>query len=185
MDGENWREPAELARAYAPAIYRLAYARTGSRADAEDIMQEVFVRLLRTRPDFADRAHARAWLLRVAANCANDWFRAPWRRREGPLTDSLPAPEHEDGDVVEITALVTKDAVIPHRFENIPEVNMRLLKAVKEYERRAARAILTGSRAEAVEALKCNPLVAEDTISRKLVDKYIEYNKEFGVVWKG
>ena len=91
----------------------------------------------------------------------------------------------EDGDVVEITALVTKDAVIPHRFENIPEVNMRLLKAVKEYERRAARAILTGNRAEAVEALKCNPLVAEDTISRKLVDKYIEYNKEFGVVWKG
>ena len=101
MDGENWREPAELARAYAPAIYRLAYARTGSRADAEDIMQEVFVRLLRAGPDFADRAHARAWLLRVAANCANDWFRAPWRRREGPLTDSLPAPEHEDGGVVE------------------------------------------------------------------------------------
>lgn len=94
-------------------------------------------------------------------------------------------PFAEDGDVVEITALVTKDAVIPHRFENIPEVNMRLLKAVKEYERRAARAILTGSRAEAVEALKCNPLVAEDTISRRLVDKYIEYNKEFGVVWKG
>lgn len=117
MDGENWREPAELARAYAPAIYRLAYARTGSRADAEDIMQEVFVRLLRARPDFADRAHARAWLLRVAANCANDWFRAPWRRREGPLTDALPAPEHEDGGVVEaVLALPAKYRTAVHLY---------------------------------------------------------------------
>ena len=49
MDGENWRTPAELARAYAPAIYRLAYARTGSRADAEDIMQDVFLKLLRRK----------------------------------------------------------------------------------------------------------------------------------------
>ena len=117
MDGENWRTPAELARAYAPAIYRLAYARTGSRADAEDIMQEVFVRLLRAEPDFADRAHARAWLLRVAANCANDWFRAPWRRREGPLTDSLPAPEHEDGGVVEaVLALPAKYRTAVHLY---------------------------------------------------------------------
>ena len=41
--------PRRLARLYAPAVYRLAYARTGSRADAEDIMQEVFLRLLRAR----------------------------------------------------------------------------------------------------------------------------------------
>lgn len=117
MDGENWREPAELARAYAPAIFRLAYARTGSRADAEDIMQEVFVRLLRARPDFADRAHARAWLLRVAANCANDWFRAPWRRREGPLSESLPAPEHESGGVVEaVLALPAKYRTVVHLY---------------------------------------------------------------------
>lgn len=93
-------------------------------------------------------------------------------------------PFAEAGDVVEITADVTRDAVVPHRFENIPEVNMRLLKAVKEYERRAARAILTGNREEAVKALKCNPLVASDTVSRKLTNTYIEYNKEYGGVWE-
>ena len=114
---EGWREPGWLARQYGPAVFRLAYARTGSRTDAEDIMQEVFVRLLRARPDFADRAHARAWLLRVAANCANDWFRAPWRRREGPLTDSLPAPEHEDGGVVEaVLALPAKYRTAVHLY---------------------------------------------------------------------
>lgn len=93
-------------------------------------------------------------------------------------------PFAEAGDVVEITADVTRDAVVPHRFENIPEVNMRLLKTVKEYERRAARAILTGNREEAVKALKYNPLVASDTVSRKLTNTYIEYNKEYGGVWE-
>ena len=38
---ERWREPAALAEQYAGMLYRLAYARTGSRADAEDVMQEV------------------------------------------------------------------------------------------------------------------------------------------------
>ena len=41
---ESWRDPGALARRYAPAVYRLAYARTGSRADAEDVMQEVLDR---------------------------------------------------------------------------------------------------------------------------------------------
>ncbi len=80
---ERWREPAALAEQYAGMLYRLAYARTGSRADAEDVMQEVFVRLLRARPEFRDEEHAKAWLLRVGARCAADVLRAPWRRREG------------------------------------------------------------------------------------------------------
>ena len=88
-----WNDPAELAGRYAGEVFRLAYARTGRRADSEDVMQEVFLRLLRARPAFRDGDHARAWLLRVASNCANDWFRAPWRRREAPLSDALPAPE--------------------------------------------------------------------------------------------
>ena len=115
---QTWNSPAELARRYAGDVFRLAYARTGSRADAEDVMQETFIRLLRARPAFAEPEHARAWLLRVAANCANDWFRAPWRRREGPLEDSLPAPEEpEPGGVVEaVLALPAKYRTAVHLY---------------------------------------------------------------------
>lgn len=90
---EPWNDPGALARKYAPAVYRLAYARTGCRADAEDVMQEVFLRMVKTRPVFASQAHAKAWLLRVAFNCANDLFRLPWRRREEPLEEDMSAPE--------------------------------------------------------------------------------------------
>ena len=163
MDGENWREPAELARAYAPAIYRLAYARTGSRADAEDIMQELFVRLLRAGPDFADRAHARAWLLRVAANCANDWFRAPWRRREGPLTDSLPAPEHEDGGVVEaVLALPAKYRTAVHLYY-YEELSVAEIAKITGKSESAVKSRLFRARAMLREALK-----EDDDVSERL-----------------
>lgn len=163
MDGENWREPVELARAYAPAIYRLAYARTGSRADAEDIMQEVFVRLLRAGPDFADRAHARAWLLRVAANCANDWFRAPWRRREGPLTDSLPAPEHEDGGVVEaVLALPAKYRTAVHLYY-YEELSVAEIAKITGKSESAVKSRLFRARAMLREALK-----EDDDVSERL-----------------
>lgn len=163
MDGENWREPAELAKAYAPAIFRLAYARTGSRADAEDIMQEVFVRLLRAGPDFADRAHARAWLLRVAANCANDWFRAPWRRREGPLTDSLPAPEHEDGGVVEaVLALPAKYRTAVHLYY-YEELSVAEIAKITGKSESAVKSRLFRARAMLREALK-----EDDDVSERL-----------------
>ena len=163
MDGENWREPAELARAYAPAIYRLAYARTGSRADAEDIMQEVFVRLLRAGPDFADRAHARAWLLRVAANCANEWFRARWRRREGPLTDALPAPEHEDGGVVEaVLALPAKYRTAVHLYY-YEELSVAEIAKITGKSESAVKSRLFRARAMLREALK-----EDDDVSERL-----------------
>ena len=163
MDGENWREPAELARAYAPAIFRLAYAWTGSRADAEDIMQEVFVRLLRAEPDFADRAHARAWLLRVAANCANDWFRAPWRRREGPLTDALPAPEHEDGGVVEaVLALPAKYRTAVHLYY-YEELSVAEIAKITGKSESAVKSRLFRVRAMLREALK-----EDDDVSERL-----------------
>ena len=114
---ERWREPAALAEQYAGMLYRLAYARTGSRADAEDVMQEVFVRLLRARPEFRDEEHAKAWLLRVGARCAATG-RGAHRRREGPLDDGLPAPEPPgEGGVVEaVLALPAKYRMAVHLY---------------------------------------------------------------------
>ena len=163
MDDAGWNTPEALARDFAPAIFRLAYARTGNRADAEDIMQEVFVRLLRARPEFADREHAKAWLLRVAANCANDWFRAPWRRREGPLTDSLPAPEHEDGGVVEaVLALPAKYRTAVHLYY-YEELSVAEIAKITGKSESAVKSRLFRARAMLREALK-----EDDDVSERL-----------------
>lgn len=67
------------------AVYRLALCRLDSRADAEDVFQEVFLRLLRDGTDFRDAEHLKAWLLRVTVNCCNDLRRSAWFRRTAPL----------------------------------------------------------------------------------------------------
>ena len=94
-------EAARLVEAHGQAVYRLAYARTGSREDAEDITQETFLRLVRAAPVFRDEAHCRAWLLHVAMNCTRSLFRRPWRRRDLPLEEAAnaAAPEGERGPV--------------------------------------------------------------------------------------
>ena len=79
-----------IVETHAPSVFRLAYARTGNRDDAEDVMQEVFLRLVRSAPEFRDDGHCRAWLLRVTANCAASLHRSPWRRRTQPLDENLP-----------------------------------------------------------------------------------------------
>ena len=96
-------EAARLVEAHGQAVYRLAYARTGSREDAEDITQETFLRLVRAAPVFRDEDHCRAWLLHVAMNCTRSLFRRPWRRRDLPLEEAAnaAAPDGERGDVLE------------------------------------------------------------------------------------
>ena len=108
-------EAEELLRTYGPSVYRLAYARTGSHADAEDVMQEVFLKLLRKAPDFRDEEHRKAWLLRVAANQVTDLCRSAWRRRTGPLDETVAAPERPDGSVLDaVLALPEKYRMCVH-----------------------------------------------------------------------
>lgn len=85
------REAARLAQLFGPAVYRLSYARTGSAADAEDVMQDVFLRLLTKAPRFADDDHAKAWLLKVTINRSRDLFRSP-QRHVLPLEAVLTLP---------------------------------------------------------------------------------------------
>lgn len=115
---EPWNNPGALARQYAPAVYRLAYARTGSRVDAEDVMQEVFLRLIQAKPIFSSQSHAKAWLLRVTSNCANDLFRLPWRRRERPLEEEMAISENpEAGSVTEaVLSLPVRYRIPVHLF---------------------------------------------------------------------
>lgn len=115
MDG---KEAGRLAEQFAPAVYRLAYAHGGNAADAEDVMQDVFLRLLTKAPAFRDDEHARAWLLRVTVNRAKDLLRAAGRRNV-PLEEAeeVRAPEPPEGETLrEVLALPPKLRLAVHLF---------------------------------------------------------------------
>jgi RNA polymerase sigma-70 factor (ECF subfamily) len=82
-------------------VFRLAFRMTGNEEDAEDVVQETFLRAFRRLHQFQGRAELGSWLFRIGANCAYDLLRGRGRRvpilepngeeRLGP--DDLPAAE--------------------------------------------------------------------------------------------
>ena len=82
------------------AVYRLAYCRLGSHADAEDVYQEVFLRLMQDTTEFRYAEHLKAWLLRVTLSRCADLRRSAWFRHTAPLeaAPDAAAPVQDDNE---------------------------------------------------------------------------------------
>lgn len=87
-------------------------------------------------------------------------------------------------DVVEITCDITSDGAVPHHFGDVDEQNLELIRRVKMYERLASKAIREQSVQSAVEALTLHPLVNSYSLAKKLVNSYLELNKNYIGEWK-
>ena len=99
---------------YQDAVYRVALHALGSPQDADDAVQEVFLRLYTAQKTFESEEHLRRWLLRVTVNRCRDVLRSPWRRRTAPLEGQLPAePEFE---APEQEALYRAVLSLPERY---------------------------------------------------------------------
>ena len=72
-------------RTYGNTLYRLCFVMLGSESDAEDAVQEAFIRYLQKAPQFNDPDHEKAWLITVATNQCRDILRF---RKRHPQIDS-------------------------------------------------------------------------------------------------
>ena len=72
---------------YSEMVFRIAFSYFGNQEDAEDLMQDVFLKLLRTDqlPDTDEQK--KAWLIRVTVNQCHSMFRSPFRKRKTWLED--------------------------------------------------------------------------------------------------
>ena len=102
---------------YENTLYRAALAILGDAHEAEDAVQDAFLRCLEKAPDFESPAHEKAWLLRVTVNGCKSRLRSPWRRRTAPLLDTYPAAGPEEQSLMEtIGKLPAKDRTVLHRY---------------------------------------------------------------------
>lgn len=88
-------------------------------------------------------------------------------------------PGLRDDDVVEVSCTITKDGYTVHKIENPGELQMELIKRVKYYERKGAKAIINGDKTTAIEALMMHPLVNSYSLGQKMVDKFQKINAEY------
>ena len=85
----------ELYRLYATDVLRVSYYYLGNREQAEDVTQDVFVRLIVNHPDI-EPGREKAWLLKVALNRCRDLWRSSWFRKVvlgHPSFELFPAPD--------------------------------------------------------------------------------------------
>ena len=69
-----------LVERHSRALFKLAYRMTGNEHDAEDVVQEAFLKAYRSLDRFEERSQVGSWLYRIAANCAFDVLRRRQRR---------------------------------------------------------------------------------------------------------
>jgi RNA polymerase sigma-70 factor (ECF subfamily) len=126
-DGEAFQV---LVERHSRSIFRLAYRLTGNEQDAEDVVQESFLRAYRQLGRFESRANFGTWLYRIVANCSVDLMRSKQARHDQLRRDSL-------DDAMELPAA---DAPGPERMAQSAEIQRRVqaaLEALSPLERAA------------------------------------------------
>jgi RNA polymerase sigma-70 factor, ECF subfamily len=78
-----------LVERHSRSIYRLAYRMTGRPEDAEDVVQETFVRAYRQLGRFEARSNFATWLYRIGFNCSIDYMRSRPHRESAEPPDTL------------------------------------------------------------------------------------------------
>ena len=100
MNGEAMtnEELTRVYNEYRDMVYRIALTKTKSRAQAEDIQQDVFLALVRYSERIRDEEHLKAWLIRVTTNACHKHFRSAWIRLGVHFDDALQKDDDAGGE---------------------------------------------------------------------------------------
>ena len=102
-------------------VFRLAFRMTGNEHDAEDAVQDAFIKAYRRLDQFESRANFGTWLHRIAANCSYDLLRSRQRRSETPL--------EAEADESDARTLPSREPS-PDRLALSADVRMRVERAM-------------------------------------------------------
>src|SRR5215472_7639396 len=80
-----------LVEQHSRSVFRLAYRMTGNEQDAEDMVQESFLRAYKQLGRFESRANFGTWIYRITANCCVDLMRARQARHDQSRREDLDA----------------------------------------------------------------------------------------------
>ena len=111
-----------LVEKHSRSIFKLAYRMTQNEQDAEEVVQETFLRAYRKLADFESRAEVGTWLYRIAANCSYDLL----GRRKKHFADT--PIQDEEGDLMPLPAADPS----PERVALSGELRAKLAEAMDE-----------------------------------------------------
>lgn len=98
-------DPDLLVDRFGEMVYKIALLQTRNPQDAEDVFQEVFLRMMKYKDGFMSEDHAKAWLIRVTQTCCIRLLGCAWNKKTTGITeigiDKL-AATHMDYEEIEL-----------------------------------------------------------------------------------
>ena len=79
----------EIVQTYSDTLIRIAVQQTKNMPEAEDIVQEVFMTLMRQKKLFDNETHLKAWLIKVTFNKCKDYFKSSRVKKTVPITEEM------------------------------------------------------------------------------------------------
>lgn len=121
---------------YKDLVYRVAFARTRDKEDADDIFQEVFLRYVKRQPDFDSEEHEKAWFIRVTINCCKTLWERLKRFSDEEIDENSLTEEDEPEEILDefLDRLPPDYRVVIHLFyyEDISTADISKILGRKE-----------------------------------------------------
>ena len=109
-------DPEKAVDQYADMVYRLAKMNTPTVQDAEDVFQEVFLKLMRHQKSIISEEHLKAWLIRVTLNQCKSRAVLVWNRRRVSMDAVAEIGTEEKEDYSEVYAAVCG---LPQKYREV------------------------------------------------------------------
>ena len=92
-------EIEEIVEEYSNMIMQIAYQNTFNKTDAEDIMQEVFIKVIKNINKIETKEHLKAWIIRVTINLSKDYNKSFWNKNTTEMDENIAYFDEETKEV--------------------------------------------------------------------------------------
>jgi len=139
---------------YSDTVFRIAYARTNNSFDAEDIVQDVFFRYIRKKPQFESEEHEKAWFIRAALNCTISLLSSSWFKKTDAIPDNLSVMMEEKSEVYYAVAKLPSDMRVVVHLYYYEEYKVKEIAAILKKTESSVKSLLMRARKRLAEQLR-------------------------------
>ena len=116
MNADRQKKFKAIIDRYGDNIYRIALLHTRNNMDAQDIVQEVFLKYAKAEKNFDSDEHIKAWLIRATINMCIDLNRSAWSSRASKLNDNIIEADETGGGESSLRSAVMQ---LPEKYKNV------------------------------------------------------------------
>lgn len=151
------KEFEHLTTLFLDCIYRVAWSGCRNYTDAEDVVQNTFLKLLQRKENFAEDTQAKYWLIRVTMNECKSLWRTPWKQRVTSTEELFCEPAFETPEQSELYYAVRELPVKYRRVVHLyyfEDYNVKEIAGILKISETAVQTRLLRARQKLKEKLK-------------------------------